>query len=901
MALAAAVVGAAEARAGALDTPCAECVVWQIEPPQARMLLEAGQDLSGLRLVIDGPESTALAQAVVAAGADAGIAAPPTEDATPDPLPAWILLRASGHEEREALAFRLKALTSDLRARRDGIRIGLEAPAGLLSSLASQDVVAYLDFFVASPDAAAPATLPEVWRRAREPADSLEAAARASAAGETVILPWPGGPDVPLGLAVLVRALGRAPLWAPDPALGCASVHGAVACRARAFLDPERGERVVWVDADAPVGFVSGASERATSAIALDGRTVGASGDPPGPVSIDPPTRSFVLRYAAQASAEDARFRTDVEVAAERSLTAAEILARHRAAEQARRRRVTRLIASGRTTITFTLPGLSAPVTVTARTVLYEDGARREVEQQDLRWNGAPVPMDRSRVPRMPIVEAAAAEPPLALRLGEAYTYRLAGREEVAGRPAYVLSFEPRAAGGVRGRAWIDAADFGLTRLTTVRDGLPGPIVASEQRDSFARMEVAGRPAWLVERSEIHQAYEGPGHHTAIHRLVTFDRIEPNPPDFQARRARAHVGEGVLMRETPEGFRYLGAGPEAGERRLAGKGDSVRTVALGVTLDPNVDGALPFGGIGLLDLDLFGTGTQVNGFLGVGFVQAAFTVPRLGRSRWQADGSLLAVLVRYNDRAFREGVEIYSQTLRQRPSRASLGVSRALTSRSRLRLAYELEHNALGRSDLTAAGFVEPVSPLAHGARVEVEVRRGAWTGLLFGSAFRRTNWQAWGPEDALEGGGSDYQRYGVSLARTVVSTRRATGRLEASWMDGHGLDRFSRYAVDSFLNRLRGYPAGSLRYDRGLLLRGQASADVRPGLRADLFVDAGLLHDPGYGEGLKWYPGVGLGLQIALPWSALLAAEGGYAIAGRDRDGRQGTHALQITVIKTF
>ena len=119
--------------------------------------------------------------------------------------------------------------------------------------------------------------------------------------------------------------------------------------------------------------------------------------------------------------------------------------------------------------------------------------------------------------------------------------------------------------------------------------------------------------------------------------------------------------------------------------------------------------------------------------------------------------------------------------------------------------------------------------------------------------------------------------------------------------MDGHGLDRFSRYAVDSFLNRLRGYPAGSLRYDRGLLLRGQGSFAPRPGLRASLFLDAGFLHDPGYGEGLRSYPGIGLGLELSLPHGALLVAEGGYALAGRDREGRKGTQALQVTVVKTF
>jgi hypothetical protein len=355
------------------------------------------------------------------------------------------------------------------------------------------------------------------------------------------------------------------------------------------------------------------------------------------------------------------------------------------------------------------------------------------------------------------------------------------------------------------------------------------------------------------------------------------------------------------MRETPDGFRYLATDEAGGERRPAGRKDSLRTLALGVTLDPNVDGALPFGGVGYVDLDLLGTGTQVNAFLGLGFVQGSFTVPRLGRSRWQVHGTLLAVLVRYNDRAFREGVEIYAETLRQRPSRATLGVSRPLTARSRLRLLYELEYNALGRSELTAPGFREPPSPLAHGARIELELRRGAWTGVLFGSAAHRTSWEDWGPEDALVTGEADYQRYGVSLARTIVSTGRVTGRVEGAWQAGRGLDRFSRYAIDSFLNRLRGYPAGSLRYDRGLLLRGQASWAPLPGLRTDLFLDAGFLHDPGYGETLRWYPGIGLGLELALPRGALLVAEGGYAVAGRDREGRKGTRALQVTLVKTF
>ena len=72
----------------------------------------------------------------------------------------------------------------------------------------------------------------------------------------------------------------------------------------------------------------------------------------------------------------------------------------------------------------------------------------------------------------------------------------------------------------------------------------------------------------------------------------------------------------------------------------------------------------------------------MNAFLGPGFLQGALTLPHLGGG-WQAHAAGFAALVRYNDRAFDEGVEDYGRTVRQRPSRLSLGASRPL-GRARL-------------------------------------------------------------------------------------------------------------------------------------------------------------------------------------------------------------------------
>jgi hypothetical protein len=876
-----------------LGGPCPRCIVWEASAADARALASGDGRLDGvaLQLDADGPE---VARMLEARGAAVGVVR-----ATADPLPAeadapaWVLVRPPADDrDDEALAFGLKALASDLRARRPHALVGLEVPAGRLARLLALDVRPYVDFAV---DAAQ-----DGWRRAASrPRTLRDLDGLVRDADAPVLVPWS---DAALALAWerLSGALGPAAVPVPTDAVRCARGGRPVPCAVRAFLDARTGAALAWVDADDEVdGLETGGPAFASGAAilpALDELDLRAEAD--GRTALLTPARSFVLR---EAPADAGRFGDTLEVTAERTLTAAEVLSRHRAAERRRQLAVRRSIATGSTTATFTLPGLSAPSAVTAEVLTFDDGERREVVHRDLRWNGTLVPIGRDRVPRLPIVEPAAAEPPLVLRLTEAYAYRLAQPAALEGRRAYVLEFASRAGDGPRGRAFVDAQDFGLVRLETVRRGLPPPIVASEQHDTFARTDVAGRTVWLPTRSEIHQTYEGPGHRTSIHRVVRYDRVEANPPDFAERRRQAHASDAVMMGETEDGFRYLARDPKDALRRPAGRGGAVRTVALGLTVDPNVDGVLPFGGLGYLDLDAFGRGAQVNAFVGPGFLQGALTLP-LGRA-WQVHAAGFAALVRYNDRAFDAGVEDYGRTVRQRPSRLSLGAARPLGGRTRLRLSYELEHNALARSDLAAPDFVTPVSALAHGLRAEVELRRGPWTASVSGSGFRRTRWAAWGRgADELEPAAArSYGRYAIALSRSLVLAPRATGRLEASWMGGHDLDRFSRYAVDSFLNRLRGYPAGSLRYDRGLLLRAQASAALRTGLRAGLFADLGLLHDPGYGRDLGPYPGTALSLELALPRGALLTAEAGVAFEGRDRDGRRGTRSLQVTAVKTF
>src|SRR5437763_5680137 len=322
------------------------------------------------------------------------------------------------------------------------------------------------------------------------------------------------------------------------------------------------------------------------------------------------------------------------------------------------------------------------------------------LRQTDIRVYGVPFSAGHGS-PRLPIIEPErAVAPPLAITLTDVYRYDLAGRETIAGRPAYIVSFIPRDTHEplYRGRAWIDAATFGMIRVAAVETGLKGPVTASEQTDDF-RADAAGH--WLLVRSDVRQTYEGASVRTPIHRLLAIDRDEVNPPDFTARRAAAYASNDVMLRDTPQGYRYLrteagkqkaeGAAQKAeGDTRvLAPRVDRIRTLAFGVIVDPNISVPLPFAGLSYVDFNLFGTGAQLNGFFGGSYGQAAFSVPSLRGTRWQLAGRGFGIASSYNDRQFEQGREEYVLDIRQRPANAAVWLLHPLSARTGVRIEYD--------------------------------------------------------------------------------------------------------------------------------------------------------------------------------------------------------------------
>ncbi len=906
--------------------PCATCVALVIDVAGAEATLQAGVPVTGVDLVFarDAQVSPALVERLSRAGGHVWLTAQATAATPPEGLAfatgVFVVIPDDGSVGVTERVFAVRRAATELRAVRPELRVGLVLSAALATTAVASGVAQYLDVVWLPPDLSGDTTrigrlYPGLgmWL-ARGAADPL--AAGAGLAAETAAVDASGNaPALAAALAALRPLMppGLTPL--PEVRVTCDG------CRADVWLHPETLEGIAVVHgAAAPaVLTIAPGALRVTRADLQTGGT-----DPlkltreagVARVDITEAGDPLVLRIAGWRGAEEEVYRADVRVSAVRALSVEEILARHHARRARQARLVENAIATGTTVLTFEVPGFAGPVAVTAGTTIFSRGALTEVAQHDIRVNGVDMNVG-ANAPRLPIIEPErVSTPPLVITLSSAYEYRLAGRSSEAGRDCYIVAFTPRDASvpSFTGRAWIDTTGFALVRMEATQTGLRGAIVSSEQHDVFAPVRVGDAEVWLPVRSSSFQIYQAAAHRTPIHREIVTPRHEMNVSDFDARLAAAHGSNAVMLRDTPQGYRYIvpakpapdvpgGATPRATARVLApDAAQRVVTLAFGTLLDPNITVPLPYAGLSYLDFNFFGSGAQFSGFFGGSFGQAAWTLPGFIRPRWQLTGRVFGIGVTYNDRSFRNGREQYTENIRQRPFRADATVLVPLSSRAQLRVGYEFDYTAFEGSADTGPTFLVPVDAITHGLRVALDLQRGPWSLLTWWNPARRQGWRPWGrPGLDFEPGTSEFQRYGFTAARSWIIAPGALARLEGGWVDGHDLDRFSRFTFDSFENRLRGYPSASLRFDRGAIVRSIATWTPRGRLRLDAFFDAAAVRDPGFGRAVQSYPGLGAAVEVPLPRRMLLAVEYGYGFKAWNTDGSRGTHIVKITGFKIF
>ena len=552
-------------------------------------------------------------------------------------------------------------------------------------------------------------------------------------------------------------------------------------------------------------------------------------------------------------------------------------------------------------------------MTITAPTTIYYRAASAtEIEQRDVRVNGIAFRGRRRAAAadhRAGARRVAAARDHADGRL----SLRLAGRGADRRARRATSSRSSRSTG--RARSFADARGLPPTasrwcKVSASQTGLRG---ADRRVGTDGRVPREPPGCGCSRGRTCARCMKGAAHRTPIHRVLAIERHEINPPDFDERAAAAYASRVVMLRDTPEGYRYLRrerstdddrATPPAQPVRLPARRTRVRTLAVGVIVDPNISPAAAVRRAELRRLQP---------------VRHRHAVQRVLRRHVRAAGVLGAVARRHPLAARRARVRhrvvlqrslvrrtaasSTSANIRQRPAQAAVWLLRPLSARVVAPRRLRPGLHALRRGGRDRAGVRRARSPdrARRSRRARRAARRLERVGLVEPGA-RRGGWRAWG-----DGAGEYDRRTRLSALRRGRSRSRSWRRRVWSAARRGRLDgrRRPRSLQPLFVRHLR-QPAARLSVGAdpirsrrraahgGGLVGGPACcastvSSIRP--RCTIRVSA-----PGCD-----YTGVGAAVEAPAPFGTLVAVEWGYGFRGINTDGGRGTQVIRISGYKVF
>ncbi len=375
--------------------------------------------------------------------------------------------------------------------------------------------------------------------------------------------------------------------------------------------------------------------------------------------------------------------------------------------------------------------------------IIERPGHLTEFHHLGVERNGVPFPERFFQVGRDFRAEAQVELHPLEIELDRTYAYRYLGEEEVDGRLAWKIGFEPVQKGAfLNGTVWIDQKTHAHLKLTASHAGLSGSVISREVTRYYGWIPDDDQCFWNWSRSEGLSVVESPSSRVAL--AIDTERYGFNynrdDIEHQVREAHAsdipiHVatppdGHRWLVREEPRQSRRLLSRlfqrPRntglAGRRKRALRHDSSSPFPSDLSLrmwpsETSPGGGEPFGGRVLADRDAYTSTrelylitrdncTSTISCSGLGFeyqrtdlfesraelfvslydIQsfAALTYPRLGGSRWVMTASFLNDLSYWDNGILHPGTTDVWAGFGQRRNNLSLAFAHPLEEMLRL-------------------------------------------------------------------------------------------------------------------------------------------------------------------------------------------------------------------------
>jgi hypothetical protein len=613
--------------------------------------------------------------------------------------------------------------------------------------------------------------------------------------------------------------------------------------------------------------------------------------------SFSVPAAQYPLVLDFNAGATD-RFTESADVRKVALPSVAEIIARHQQVQAVQDAALQRYTAHMRLEQHFH-PSAAEPAwnIVTENRLFFERGVI-EWEEMSFELNGATWTSNR---PPFPLVQPEKVlSLPLELRLSRDYRYRLDGVEQVEGRPAYVVRFEPidNRQALYRGTVWIDRESYVRLKLQAVQSNLKGVVVSNDETQTFSPVgELQGRPIWLMDRLSSKQMFLIAGRTVLVEREARLTDVSLNPGEFEAERTAARAGNRIMYRDTDQGLRYL---VKRGETRVVSNEltTSTKALAFGVQVDPSFDYPLPLGGLDVLDFDFLNRNMQFAllfaGVFGAGNIQR----PNLWNGRFDASVDFFWLAVKSNDSLFDAHGELLGERVQHLPASTGVNLGFQATPFQKLIAHYELRYDAYSRAPGTAADFEPPSSTLTHGVGASYEYRRRGYSFTANVMQHYRTAATLWGPPGALELAPASYTTYDAGVSKDFIFRTFHTIHVNAQYFGGDRIDRFSTYQFGFFdPARMHGVPT-AVRFGELAMFRGSYSFNIFDQYRIDLFAD----HARGRWTVLSdsWQPvtGLGLGLNLRTPHNTILRLDLGRSFLP-DLYRGAGSTVLQVMLLK--
>jgi hypothetical protein len=581
---------------------------------------------------------------------------------------------------------------------------------------------------------------------------------------------------------------------------------------------------------------------------------------------------------------------------AERQLSVAEIIARHRRQQRAQDAALENYVAHARMEQHFR-PTMADPgYDVVAENTYF--AGRDGVEWAEISFavNGSKW---GSRRPPFPLLQPEKVlSLPLLLRFDEGYSYRLTGTARVGGFDCYVVKFEPARADSslYRGTVWIDRRTFARIRVRAVQNGLPAPVISNDETHDYTLAATVGtQPVFLFTSLTARQLLLVAGRNLLVEKQVSFTDFRVNDPGFEQSRASARESDAVMFRETELGLRYYVK--ENGRRVVSDRPTrDLKALAMGVTLDPSYGFPLPLFGINYLDFHFRRPDTQLAvlfaGVLAAGNIQRS----NLGGKNVDASVDFFAIAAPSSDRLYGPDGEDPSVRVLTWPLSTGLNLGWQATPFQKATLQYQFRFDGYVRDRTTSPDFVVPSSTVTNGIGGAWEYRRGGYSLVSTVAWFRRAAWKAWGNGSVTSPG---FVKYSAAMSRDYYLGPFQKIHLNGAWFGSSDIDRFGTYQFGMFDDtRIHGVPASGVRFGEVAMARGSYSVNIFEQYRVDLFVE----HAWGRTDARRgpWdrIPAVGMAINVRAPWDTILRVDAGKSLLP-DRYRDLGSATLQILLLK--